>query len=84
MKRHPRKRATAKSRASKRQPLAALRNPKPHIPAPTDRYYESEGVQVLPGERMPDPWATDWDDEPMGDVRPEIPGFWTRLWRWLS
>lgn len=55
MKRHPRKRATARSRASKRQPLVALKNPKPHIPAPMAPRF------------TPSP-ALDWDDE--SDVRP--------------
>lgn len=66
--RHPRKRATARSRASKRQPLAALKNPKPHIPA-----------SMAPRVRV----DADWVDEGEWAESPEIPGFWTRMWRRL-
>lgn len=63
--RTPRKRATAKSRASKREPLATLRNPKPHIPAPM-----APRVPWTPSSIRP----TDWREE--GDVPPDEPDYW--------
>lgn len=68
MKRHPRKlpkRATAHSRAAKREPLAPLKNPRP-VP----------GTAPMAPRFTPSP-ALDWDSEEQ--PAPRL-GFWKRLW----
>lgn len=73
MKHHaPRKRATAKSRASKRAPLATLRNPKPHKPAPW-----APPVNPIPDAE----WYDEFEDFG-GDVPPVKRS--NAVWYWIG